>query len=181
VNPLRKLEAMVDALLSSAEDPEERIRQLVTDLRRQQQRGRHALGIALSLELKLLGELCAAEDEREAWDKTTKAALESGDEARAQSSAARVLEARAKEEERRARYEEQRAAAARVRGAVQQAARRIEEVAHARSVVLARARCAEAMQSITATLEVLRSPEVVRALGEAELSAERKEAEAVKA
>jgi phage shock protein A len=88
----------------------------------------------------------------------------------------RVLEARGQARERRARYDEQRAVAAKVRGAVAQAARRIDEVALARSVALARARCAEALKSIADTLALLESTGVERAIVEAELAAERKEA-----
>ncbi len=173
MNPLSALfsrvEALLESILSSAEDPEERIRALVADLRRRQGQGRRALGISIALEKRLLEDLHQAEDSRAAWEQTVR-------ETMAESAAAQLLSAESVEKERRARFEEQRAATARVRAAVEEAARRTGEVAHARSVILARARSAEALQSITDTLELLQSPEVVRALGEAELSAEQKEA-----
>ena len=172
MNPLSALfarvEAMLESILSAAEDPEDRIRVLVADLRRRQGQGRRALGISIALEKRLLADLHQAEDELAAWEKTARETL-------AEEAAARALGARAVAQERRARFEEQKASTARVRAAVEEAARRTGEVAHARSVILARARSAEALQSITNTLELLQSPEVVRALGEAELAAEHKE------
>ena len=227
MNPIaaaaQRLVTLLESILSSADDPEERIRLLVADLRRRQTEGRRALGLSLSLELHLLADLCAAEDESAAWERTAKVALAASGApapaaaiqsisgtsaapptsaisslaaatptttpsdtsntaaatATAEEAATRLLSARAREQERRARYEEQRDAAAKVRAAVVETARRTQEVAHAKSVLLARARCADALSSITETLELLRSPQVVRALGEAELAAERKEAAAV--
>ena len=190
----QRLVTLLESILSGADDPEERIRLLVADLRRRQTEGRRALGLSLALEKRLLADLCAAEDESAAWERTAKEALAASGAApdastpaispsdtphvtaAAEEAATRLLSARAREQERRARYEEQRAAAARVRAAVVETARRTQEVAHAKSVLLARARCADALNSITDTLELLRSPQVVRALGEAELAAERKEA-----
>ena len=166
---LARVETLLESILSSAEDPEDRIRALVADLKRRQGQGRRALGISIALEKRLLADLHQAEDDLAAWEKTARETL-------AEDAAARVLAARQVAQERRARFDEQNAATGRVRAAVEEAARRTGEVAHARSVILARARSAEALQSITDTLELLQSPEVVRALGEAELSAEKKEA-----
>ena len=166
---LARFEALFESVLSAAEDPEDRIRVLVADLKRRQGQGRRALGISIALEKRLLADLHEAEDQLAAWEKAARETL-------SEESAARVLQARTLEQERRARFEEQKAATARVRAAVEESARRTGEVAHARSIILARARSAEALQSITDTLALLQSPEVVRAVGEAELSAEKKEA-----
>jgi phage shock protein A len=175
VNPLTalvsRLEALLDSILSAAEDPQDRVRALVADLRRRQSLGRRALGLSIALEKRLLAQLHEAEDELAAWEKAARETL-------SEDAARRVLELGPAVRERRQRFEEQRAAAQRVRAAVAEAARRTGEVAHARSVLLARARSAEALASITQTLELLRSPEVARTLGEAELAAEEKEAAA---
>src|SRR5947209_3682828 len=157
---LIRLQTALDAVLSSADDPEERIRALVADLRKRQADGRRALGMALSLQLRLLDEVVQAEDELHAWEKTARTALADGDEPAAAEAARRALSAKARLEERRARHQDQAEVAAKVRAAVLEAARRTEEVAHAKSVLLARARCAEAMQSIADTLRVIASPEV---------------------
>jgi phage shock protein A len=172
VNLLARLEALLDAVLSQAEDPEDRIRALVADLRRRQSQGRRALGLAIALEKRLLADLHQAEDELTAWEKTAR-------ETMAEDAATRVLSLRTQEQERRTRFDEQKAQTTRVRAAVDEAARKTGEVAHARSVLLARARSADALKSITDTLELLQSPEVARALGEAELKAEEKEAKVV--
>lgn len=182
MNPLnalvRRLEALLETVLGAAEDPEEKIRELVADLRRRQAEGRRALGMALALEKRLLADLCRAEDESAGWEKVSKEALAQGDEGRAREAATTLLGAREREQAARARLEEQREAAAKVKAAVLEAARRTGEVAHAKTVLLARARCAEAMKSIAETLELLQSPEVKRTVGEAALHAERREVEA---
>ena len=119
---LSRVEALLESILSSAEDPEDRIRALVADLRRRQGQGRRALGISIALEKRLLADLHQAEDDLAAWEKTARETL-------AEDAAARVLAARSVEQERRARFEEQKRATARVRAAVEEAARRTENQA----------------------------------------------------
>lgn len=155
-----RIELLLEKVLSQADDPEERIRALVLDLRSRQADGRRALGMAISLEKRLLDDVVAAEDEVAAWEKAAKEALTARDEPAAEQAAARALSATVRLKERLGRHAEQKEVATRVRAAVLEAARRTDEVAHAKSVLLARARCAEAMQSISATLLVLTSPEV---------------------
>jgi phage shock protein A len=155
-----RLEALLELMLSQADDPEERIRALVDDLRRRGVEGRRALGMSIALEKRLLDDVVSAEDELSGWEKTAKEALERRDEAAATEAAARALSAKARLDERRARHADQAEAARKVRAAVLEASRRTQEVAHAKSVLLARARCAEAMQSIAESLRVIASPEV---------------------
>jgi phage shock protein A len=155
-----KIEVLLESWLAQADDPEERIRALVADLRARQADGRRALGMAIALEKRLLDDVVEAEDECAAWEKAAKEALEARDEPRAEQAAARALAAKARLGERGQRHAEQRETAAKVRAAVLEAARRTQEVAHAKSVLLARARCAEAMQSIAETLKVVAAPEV---------------------
>ena len=155
-----RIELLLESALAQADDPEERIRALVVDLRARQADGRRALGMAISLEKRLLDDVVETEDEVSAWEKAAKDALERRDEATAEQAAARVLSASSRLAERKQRHEEQAQVASKVRAAVLEAARRTQEVAHAKSVMLARARCAEAMQSITDSLRVVASTEV---------------------
>ena len=155
-----RIEVLLETLLSQADDPEERIRALVLDLRSRQADGRRALGMAISLEKRLLDDVVETEDEVAAWEKTAKDALTARDQPSAEQAAARVLSASARLAERRQRHEEQAQVAAKVRAAVLEAARRTQEVAHSKSVMLARSRCAEAMQSISDSLKVVASTEV---------------------
>jgi len=155
-----RLQSALEAVLAQADDPEERIRRLVIDLRRRQADGRRALGMAISLEKRLLDDVVEAEDEVAALEKAAREALERGAQAEAEGAAQRLLGSRARLSERQQRHREQAEVAGKVRAAVLEAARRTEEVAHAKSVLLARARCAEAMQSIAESLQILASPEV---------------------
>jgi phage shock protein A len=172
---LARLNALLESLLTSADDPEERIRHLVADLRARQADGRRALGMAIALELKLLDDVLETEDELAADERAAKDAIAAADEPRASDFAARALTAKAKLDERRARHAEQKALAEKVRTAVLEASRRTQEVAHAKSVLLARARCAEAMQSIAQSLQLLASPEVRVVQERLQASVERKE------
>ena len=171
-----RIELALERLLSQADDPEERIRALVLDLRARQADGRRALGMAISLEKKLLDDVVAAEDEVAAWETAAKDALANRDEPAAEQAAARALSASVRLKERRERFDEQQQVATKVRAAVLEAARRTDEVAHAKSVLLARARCAEAMQSISATLAVLASPDVKLVQERLSAAVEKKEA-----
>ena len=171
-----RMETMLETLLSQADDPEERILALVHDLKKRQADGRRALGMALSLEKRLLDDVIEAEDEAAAWELESKDALSRADQAAAEKAATKLLAAQGRLKERQVRHAEQKEVAAKVRAAVLEAARRTQEVAHAKSVLLARARCAEAMQSIAQTLAVLESPEVKRAKAKMELAVEAKEA-----
>ena len=171
-----RLETMLETLLSQADDPEERIRALVHDLKKRQADGRRALGMAVALEKRLLDDVIEAEDEAAAWEAQSKEALARADEPAATASASKLLAAQGRLTERRQRHADQKEIAGKVRDAVLEAARRTQEVAHAKSVLLARARCAEAMQSIAQTLAVLESPEVRAAKVRMELAVEAKEA-----
>jgi len=172
----RRLELWIEAALSSAEDPQERIRGLVRDLRARLSEGRRALGITIVLEKRLLDELIAAEDAAKAAEAISREALARGEEDEARVAAARLLALRAAQEQARTRWAEQRAVADRVREAFAVASRRTQEVAHAHSLLLARAHCAEASKAIADTLSLLESPAIAAALGRAESSVEEKEA-----
>ena len=171
-----RIEVLLERMLSQADDPEERIRALVLDLRSRQADGRRALGMSISLEKRLLDDVVETEDEVAAWEKTAKDALTARDEPSAEQAAARVLSASARLAERRQRHEEQAQVAAKVRAAVLEAARRTQEVAHSKSVMLARSRCAEAMQSISESYKILASTEVKIAQERLAASVEKKEA-----
>jgi phage shock protein A len=173
-----RLELWIETVLSAAEDPQERIRALVRDLRARLDQGRRALGMTIVLEKRLLDELVAAEDAARAAEALSKEALARGEEAAARESAARALELRAAEEKARARWKEQRALADRVRQAFALASKRTQEVAHAHSVLLARAHCAEASKAISDTLSLFESPQIRAALERAKARVEEKEAAA---
>src|SRR2546423_5101841 len=125
----KRLETLLEAALSSAEDPQERIRALVRNLRARQVAGRRALGLAIALEKRLLDDLVAAEDAASAAERGSKAALARSDENGAQAAAARLIELRKREEAARLVWREQRAAVDKVRKAVAEAARPTDEVA----------------------------------------------------
>src|SRR4051812_49421392 len=150
-----RLELWIEAALSSAEDPQERVRALVRDLRARQTEGRRALGMTIALEKRLLDELVAAEDASRAAEDESKAALSRGDCAAAESAAARLLDLRKREDAARRSWQEQRNTADKVRRAVGEAARRTQEVAHAHTILLARAHCADAVKAIAETLQLL--------------------------
>lgn len=176
-----RLETMLETLLSQADDPAERVAALVHDLRRRQAEGRRALGISLALEKRLLDDVVEAEDEVAAWETESKAALARGDEQAAHEAAAKVLAAQPRLDERRERHREQKELATKVRAAVLEAARRTQEVAHAKSVLLARSHCAQALQSIAQTLVVLESPELKAVQLRLSLAVEAKEAAVLRA
>ena len=138
----RRLELLLELALSQAEDPEERIRSLVADLKARRAAGKRALGLTLSLEKRLLDELVAAEDAAQACERDAKDALSRGDQNRAADLAARLLQLRKREREAKLGWEEQRALADKLRKAFAEATRRTDEVAHAHTVLLARAPCA---------------------------------------
>ncbi len=174
----RRLELWIEAALSAAEDPQERIRALVRDLRSRLSEGRRALGMTIALEKRLLDELVAAEDAARAVEALCKQGLARGEETAARDAAARALALRAAEEQARSRWQEQRAVADRVRQAFALASNRTQEVAHAHSVLLARAHCADASKAIADALSLLESPQIRAALGRAETRVEEKEAAA---
>jgi phage shock protein A len=158
----RRIQLLLDVALSQSEDPQERIRALVGDLRARQAAGRHALGLTLALEKRLLDELVAAEDAALGAGREAKQALSRGEESAATEIATRVLELQRREQEARMLWQEQRAVADKVRGAFGEASRRIDHVAHAHTILLARAHCAEATKAIADALTMLESPDVTR-------------------
>lgn len=172
----QRLELVLESALSQAEDPQERIRALVRDLKARQVGARRALGITIALEKRLLDELNAAEDAADADEAGSREAVARGDDGAAAEAAARLLASARARDEARARWEEQRGLVARVRTAVGEASRRTEVVARAHTLLLARAHCADATKAIADTLALLEAPELKVALGRAELRVERAEA-----
>jgi phage shock protein A len=170
-----RLETLLESALSQAEDPQERIRALVRDLRERQVSGRRALGLTIALEKRLLDELVAAEDACAAAEREAKEALARGEQATAESAGQRLLDLRGREQDARQSWESQRATADKVRRAVSEASKRTDEVAHAHTILLARAHCADAAKAIADTLQLLESPEIKVALGRARDRVENKE------
>ena len=123
--------------------------------------------MTIALEKKLLDELVAAEDAARAVETQSKASLARGDEGTAREEAGRLLDLKKREDQARARWKEQRAVADKVLRAVSEASKRTEEVAHAHTILLARAHCAEATRAIADTLALLESPEIRVSLGRA--------------
>lgn len=170
-----RLETVLESALSQAEDPQERIRALVRDLRERQISGRRALGLTIALEKRLLDELVSAEDAAAAAERESREALARGDERSAQAAAQRLLDLRAREQSARESWQEQRSTADKVRRAVAEASKRTNEVAHAHTILLARAHSADAAKAIADTLQLLESPEIKVALGRAQNRVEEKE------
>jgi phage shock protein A len=110
----------------------------------------------------LIGPKISAEDATLDATRDSKEALSRGDEGAAVERATRVLELQRLEQEARARWQEQRAVADRVRDAFAEASRRIDQVAHAHTILLARAHCAEATRAIAQALSMLESHEARR-------------------
>src|SRR5258706_593331 len=92
-----RLETMLESALSQAEEPQERIRALVRDLRERQVSGRPALGMTIPLEKRLLGDPIAAEDAAASAERESKEALSRGDESGAPSAAQRPPDLRMRE------------------------------------------------------------------------------------
>src|SRR3954469_14453109 len=105
-----RLETMLESALSQAEDPQERIRALVRDLRERQVSGRRALGLTIALEKRLLDDLVAAEDASAAAEREAREAVARGDDRSAQDAAQRLLELRLREQSARQSWQDQRAA-----------------------------------------------------------------------
>src|SRR3954466_1636724 len=102
-----RLETVLESAPSQAEDPQERIRALVRDLRERQISGRRALGLTIALEKRLLDDLVAAEDAAAAAEREAKVALGHGDERSAQDAAQRILELRLREQSARQSWQDQ--------------------------------------------------------------------------
>jgi phage shock protein A len=170
-----RLETLLESALSQAEDPQERIRALVRDLRDRQVSGRRALGLTIALEKRLLDDLIGAEDACAAAEREAREALARADQTAAESAGQRLLELRRRETGARQSWESQRATADKVRRAVAESSKRTDDVAHAHTILLARAHCADAARAIADTLQLLESPEIKVALGRARDRAEDKE------
>src|SRR4051812_17520806 len=170
-----RLETMLKAALSQAEDPHERIRALVCDLRERQISGRRALGLTIALEKRLLDDLVAAEDAAAAAEREAREAVARGDEQSAHAATQRVIDCRQREQSARQSWQDQRVTADKVRRAVAEASKRTGEVAHAHTILLARAHSADAAKAIADTLQLLESPEIKVALGRARDRSEDKE------
>src|SRR5260221_13115021 len=80
-----RLETMLESALSQAEEPQERIRALVRDLRERQVSGRRALGMTIALEKRLLDDLIAAQDAAASAERESKEGLYPGDGSSSQS------------------------------------------------------------------------------------------------
>ena len=173
----QRIELALESALSQAEDPQERIRALVRDLKARQVGARRALGLTIALEKKLLDEFVAAEDSAIADERASREAVSRGDDGAAAEAAARLIASGKARNDAHGRWDEQRVLVEKVRAAVGEASRRTEDVAHAHTLLLARAHCADATKAIADTLSLLDSPELKVALGRASLRVEQAEAQ----
>jgi phage shock protein A len=142
------VEANINALISSAEDPEKMLEQLMVDMREQYREARRQVTVALADEKRLDAKYRKAKGAADEWQRRAVVALQRGREDLAREALLRKQENAAAAAEYLASLEQQSVLVERLKQGLVALDRKIDEAVRKKDLIIARQKRAEAAQTI---------------------------------
>jgi phage shock protein A len=170
------VEANINALLSSAEDPEKMLEQLMVDMREQYREARRQVTVALADEKRLDAKYRKAKAAADEWQRRAVLALQKGREELAREALLRKQESAAAAAEYLASLEQQSVLVERLKEGLVALDGKIDEAARKKELVLARRKRAEAAQTINRAVSSLDDESAFEAFARVEENVARLEA-----
>ncbi len=149
------IEANLNSLLSSAEDPEKMLEQLIVDMREQYRQAQREVTIALADEKRLEAKYQKAKSDAEEWQRKAVLALQKGREDLAREALVRKGEDAALANEYLGQLEQQSVLVGKLKEALVALDRKIDEAIRKKNLILARSKRAEAARTINRTITAL--------------------------
>ena len=174
----RIIRANLNDLISSAEDPEKMLEQLVLDMTRQLAEAKKQVAVAIADEKKLRRRAEAERAEAKKWEEKAVLALKAGDEQLAREALVRKKQHDGIAAQYQEQWERQKQAVAQLKLALRALDQKIDEARRKKAVLIARKRRAEAMKRIQSTMSGLADNSAFEAFERMERKIDQAEAEA---
>ncbi len=142
----------VNDLISKAEDPEKMINQMLIDMTEQYNEAKSEVAQAIAEEKKLQKAMEAEEAQVENWSKKAELAVSKGDDQLALEALGRKKEHGDLATQYRSQYESQKSSSDALKKSLKELGNKIEEAKRQKGILVARAKRAEAQESIQNTM-----------------------------
>jgi phage shock protein A len=172
------LKANINDLLDKCEDPEKMVKQIIIDMEKELEKCTNALGQAMGSQRQLGKQLEKAKAESASWENKAKAALTQGNQDLAKLALQRKVNADKQVEQYQQMYDTATAQVNTIKGQVDALKMKLDEARSRQSMLIARARMADAQKSMAKTLGNMDSSSAFNKLDKMEEKIEAKEAQA---
>jgi len=170
------IQSNINALLSSAEDPEKMLEQLMVDMREQYREAQRQVTVALADEKRLNAKYRKEKGAAEKWQRRAVLALQKGREDLAREALLRKQEHTSAASEYLAQLEQQSVLVERLKTGLVGLDRKIDEAARKKNLIIARHKRAEAAQTINRVVASLDDQSAFEAFARVEDKVEQLEA-----
>jgi phage shock protein A len=174
----RLIQSNINALISSAEDPEKMLNQLIRDMTEQLNLAKRQVAGAIADEKRLARQLETEAANAAEWEKKAMLAVRAGDDALAKEALARKQEHDRHTAGFREQWQKQKSAVDQLKLALRALNNKIEEAKRKKGVLIARQKRAEAQKQIHETMSGLKNASAFAAFDEMAGRIEQVEAEA---
>lgn len=172
------LRSNINSMVSSAEDPEKILNQLLIDMRDQFIEAKKQVAVAIADEKRLYAKMIAAQQASAEWERKAMLAVQAGDDGLAQEALSRQQSEAQLAEQWKGQWTAQKAAAEQLRASLVQLNEKIEEAKRKKDLMIARAKRAEAQKTIQNTMAGLNDNSAFDAFGRMSEKVDQMEAEA---
>jgi phage shock protein A len=174
----RLIKSNINALITSAEDPEKMLHQLINDMAEQLGDARKQVAAAMADEKRLARQVEAQVTSSEDWEKKAMLAVRAGNDALAKEALARRKEHDSLAAQYREQWQKQKQGVDQLKLALRALNNKIEEAKRKKGMLIARQKRAEAQKAIHETLSGMKSASAFEAFDEMAGRIEQLESEA---
>ncbi len=172
------LKANINDLLDRAEDPEKMVKQIIADMEEQVRDATEALGQAMASEKQAYAQLEKAKANSKEWEDKAKVALKAGNEELAKKALASKVEVDKNIQSFQASYDQIAAQTSELHSRVEILRQKLEEARQRQNMLIARAKMADATESIATAVTDTDPNSALSKLEKIERKVEGKEARA---
>jgi phage shock protein A len=146
------IKSNINDLISSAENPEKMLNQIIVDMRSQLAQAKQQVAAAIADEKRLQGQVEGEYKQAQEWERRAMLAVQNGQDELAKQALVRYNEHMGHGQELEATWQSHRAETEKLKGSLRELNDRIEEAKRKKNLLLARQKRAEAQQRIQQTM-----------------------------
>ncbi len=174
----RLIKSNINDMISTSEDPEKMLNQVVLDMNEQLHEAKKQVAVAIADEKKLAKQAEQEASNAAEWERRAMMAVRAQDDALAKEALARKREHDNLAEQFKLQWQKQKAAVDQLKVALRALSNKIEEAKRKKALLIARKRRAEAQKAIQATMSGLKNASAFETFDRMENEINRVEAEA---
>jgi phage shock protein A len=174
----RLIKSNINALISSSEEPEKMLNQLIIDMKEQLEVAKKQVAVAIADEKRLMRQVEIASQQAAEWEKKAMLAVRASDDALAKEALSRKKEHETTALQYREQWNKQKAGVEQLKLALRALNNKIEEARRKKDLLIARKRRAEAQKAIHETMSGLKNASAFEAFDQMASRIEQMEAEA---